>query len=57
MTGGLRSLVDTLVYGLAQVSSLVGERMNIHEVCRQRLLLVKPMKLSVQLYFSFCTSS
>ena len=32
MTGGLRSLVDALVYGLAQVSSLKRESMNTHEV-------------------------
>lgn len=31
MTSGLRSLVDTLVYGLAQVSSLKIESVNIYE--------------------------
>ncbi len=31
MTGGLRSLVDALVYGLAQVSSLRRESMNAYE--------------------------
>lgn len=54
MTGGLRSLVDALVYGLAQVSSLVKERMNTRKIStvtlRQRLLMAKPLELSVQLY-------
>lgn len=53
MTGGLRSLVDALVYGLAQVSSLKRESMNAHEVGAGTFghnVINKPLEWSVQLY-------